>query len=449
MPNVTKSLLERRAAPVKKMQDLVDRAKLEKRSFTAEERREFDEADKLQQELKIAADEAHKIETLAGVDLGDPTRRQEPPNGQSSRSGQGNFRYLDGVGRECRSIAPGESFVDRVQRPSGEGLADPDHLSLRPGDLGEIVASRINGHQLEQRLAMQVVGGDSQGGFLVTPLLSAAFIDLARSASVVTRAGAQSVPVEGSELLINQLASDPNAVWKREGESATASNVTLSQIVLRPKTLVCLIPVSVELMEDSTNVASTLETVIGEHMGLALDQAALNGNGTNGEPLGIQNTQGISTTGSLGTPSNYDELVDAVNLIMTANFPGEPSGLSWIANPRDFQTYAKLKTGITGDNTPLVAPEWIQQLRKFRTTSQAVSAGATTMILGDFSQVLFGVKPQGLRIEIFREGSAADADGVTRNAATDLTVWIRAYLRADIAIVRPAWFWTGTGVTNS
>jgi hypothetical protein len=57
------------------------------------------------------------------------------------------------------------------------------------------------------------------------------------------------------------------------------------------------------------------------------------------------------------------------------------------------------------------------------------------------------MRTSGVRLEVFREGSVTDTASVTHNAVTEMKVHIRAYMRADVAVMRPTWFTRLTGVT--
>lgn len=59
-------------------------------------------------------------------------------------------------------------------------------------------------------------GSDSGGGFLVTPEMSREFIDLARVASVCIAAGARTVTMEASKLILTKLVRDPAPTWRAE-----------------------------------------------------------------------------------------------------------------------------------------------------------------------------------------------------------------------------------------
>ena len=139
----------------------------------------------------------------------------------------------------------------------------------------------------------QTVSTDTGGGYLVDSLLSGMWVDLARSASRVVEAGAQTIHVEGAKLAIARVTKDPTPHRRPETSPVTASSAAFDRIVLRPRTLGVIVAVSIEWLEDSSNGPSILNSVIQSAMGLAVDQAALKGSGSESEPQGIYNNEDV------------------------------------------------------------------------------------------------------------------------------------------------------------
>lgn len=289
-------------------------------------------------------------------------------------------------------------------------------------------------------------GSDTAGGYLLPTPLSEIFVDLARSASVVMRAGATTLPMSTSELSIARLTSDPTTAWRGETVAVTGSTPTFDKVTLRPKTLAAIMPVSIELLEDATNAAQVIESALANSLGLALDQAALSGTGIGAEPRGVRNHASVNTIASVGTPASYANATAAVGDILAANYPGEVSALSWIRHPRDAETYDGL---LDTTDQPLRPTPWAEQLRKFHTTSISTTedTNKSFMVYGAFNELLIGMRTSGVVLEVLREGTITDSDSTTWNATTQLMRHVRAYLRADVALLRPTWFTVSTGVT--
>jgi HK97 family phage major capsid protein len=190
-------------------------------------------------------------------------------------------------------------------------------------------------------------------------------------------------------------------------------------VTLRARTLPLLLKMSVELFEDSPNISEIVETEMSRSTALELDRAALVGSGTAPEPRGLLNQPGVQT-GTLGSPTDWDFLVDAAGLLWAANH--EPNAA--IYGPAFAVALAKFKAG-ADDNTPLSLPAALADVRQFRTKA----AGARAFV-GDFGQLLIGMRTS-FRVEVSREGAGA---------FERLQVAVRSYLRADIAVAHPEAF---------
>ena len=80
----------------------------------------------------------------------------------------------------------------------------------------------------------------------------------------------------------------------------TASDPTFERVMLEAKSLMGLVRVSRELLEDSVNVSSILEYAFTKGMALEFDRAALYGSGSSNQPTGVALTDGINSV-SMGT----------------------------------------------------------------------------------------------------------------------------------------------------
>jgi HK97 family phage major capsid protein len=294
---------------------------------------------------------------------------------------------------------------------------------------------------------MNMSTADGNGGLLLQPEFAAGFIDLARAASVCSKAGAVSIPVNMAELIFAVLASDPTSTWRHAGTVVPSSDATLSRITMHPRTLACVVPIEIELMEDAPNAGAILKHSLAASMALALDQAALGvvSPQTPAMPIGILNTAGINTIASVGTPTNYSQIGQAVTDILTANYAGEVGDLAWCHSPRDGETYDALTDSL---GQPMRPTPLASQVKRFSTTSFPIVGGTTTsMVVGDFSQLLIGLRTAAVNIRILESGYFIDNLGNAYEAATSLQRLVIAYLRADVAVLRPTFFTALTGVT--
>ena len=359
------------------------------------------------------------------------------------------------MNKQRTPLGTGSEFLDVTTGLPVRALANSQRVS-EADDIspGRVVASLLlnepgilNGNEREI-FAQQSGGSDTGGGYLLPSPISERFVDLARSASVCLRAGAQTLAMETSELSIARLTSDASPVWREELVAVTSSDVAFDKITLRPKVVAAIIPVSIELLEDAANAASIIESSLQAQLGLKLDQAILAGTGASAEPTGIRNHASVNTITSVGTPTSYSQLTSAIKSIFESNYDRELRDIAWVTNPRDGATYDAL-ADTTGQ--PLRPTPWASDLRRFSTTSISTTEGGGSnesyMLIGDFRQCLVGMRTTGVNIEVLREGTVSDSSGDEWNATTQLLRHVRAYMRLDVALLRPSWFTVLSGVT--
>jgi len=326
-----------------------------------------------------------------------------------------------------------DRLADRV--PTGEpgaGIGFGQWLrAVTTGDWGGIDA---------ETRAMSI-GTPGAGGYLVPAPLSARIIDKARANAAVLKASATVIPMGSNSLKIARIAGDPTAAWKVENAASTASDLTFESVEFTARTLVAIGKMSVELAEDA-EVEDTVENAIAASLSLELDRAALRGSGTAPEPRGIRFQTGVTiqSMGANGAAlTNYDNISTAVQSIRELNH--EPNAL--IAAPRSIGALDRLKDTT---NQPLRPPPSVEELRFYSSAqvpinlTQGTSNITSEIYVADFEQLLIGLRTQ-LTVEVSRQ--AGDA---TSSAFSNLQVWVRAYLRADIQLADPKGFVVITGV---
>lgn len=213
-------------------------------------------------------------------------------------------------------------------------------------------------------------------------------------------------------------------------------------VKLRARTLMGIVKLSIELLEDAPNVDSVVERALAAALALEMDRAALRGSGQGEEPRGVRFTEGVQLVPVNGALTSFDPFSEAVERIARVNGPTD--GLAAIYSPRTWGQLDRLKDN---EGRPLVPPRSFEQLRRLVTNQVPENLGdgedETEIFVADFRQLLWGVR-NGLRIEVSRE--AADSDS---SAFRHGQVWIRAYLRGDVALARPDHFVVLTGVKLS
>ena len=123
------------------------------------------------------------------------------------------------------------------------------------------------------------------------------------------------------------------------------------------------------------------------------------GIGSASEPLGVRNTPGINTVSGVRAtrPATPKWPKPSARFSRTIT-PASCRRFSWIAHPVDGEAFAKL-CDTTGQ--PMMPGPWVAPLRKFYTTSCPQDEGSGTdsaMFVGDFAQLLVGVRRSGLTL---------------------------------------------------
>ncbi len=320
----------------------------------------------------------------------------------------------------------------RLLRPS-ENLAEV--WGTAQATPGEIVRGLATGRWTDAAEKAALGGGSAtSGGVLLSPAVSATIIDLARARSAVVRAGAMTVPMQTGEVRIAQITADPTVSWKPENVTLTASDPTFGSVTLRARTLAVLTKIGLETVQDAANLERFVEQVFAGALAAEIDRVALVGTGAAEQPLGLQNVPGVGTATSVGSP-NWNDLVDAMTTVRYSN--GEPSAA--ILNPRDVGTLGKL-VGTSNDHY-IAPPSALSGMQILHTTNvpRNLGGGANESLafVGDFSNLWIGVRSD-LRI---------DATGEAGDSFAALQLWIRGYIRLDVAVVRPNHFVVLSGIT--
>lgn len=348
--------------------------------------------------------------------------------------------FVDSNGNEVRGLGLNESIgmEHRFNHPDG---IQADDLNIGRWFRG-IATGDWSGAEAEHR-AMSG-SNDIGGGYLVPEPLSTRVIDLARNKTRVMQAGAVTVPMESSTLKLGRVVTDPTAYWKQENASGTFSDMSIGVLNLTARTLVGMTKMSVELVEDAVNIPQVVESALASCLAVELDRVALYGAGAAAEPQGISLNDEIQTL-DMGTNggqlSGYDDFSEAWEYIQNVNGPSE--GLAAIYAPRTAGALDRLKDG---QGAPLQPPESFKNMMRLVTNqvpvdlTKGTASNASDAFVGDFSNLVVGMRTN-MTMEVSRE--AADSSG---SAFKDLQVWVRIYLRADIALMRPNHFVLVNGI---
>ena len=345
---------------------------------------------------------------------------------ESGRSGRSESAMTGSSGKRIHVLTKNDRLADT-------------HAGQRAEfGFGEFVSAMVRGtDRLDVRNALSE-GSDSAGGYTVPRFLMASVIDRMRARSVCVQAGALTVPLETQQTTIARVATDPLAGWRLENGAVAESDPTFEGVVFNARSLAVLVKISRELLDDSVNISQALTMAFAGAMAAELDRVALFGSGVAPEPKGIFNQTGVNAV-SMGadgaTPADYAKLLDCLFELELDN-AAAPTAM--VMHPRTKRTFA----GFTDQtDQPLLLPPSIGSIPQLVSTNVPINqtqggsgAVCSSVIMGDFTQLLFGIR-QELRIEILRE-LFAEAHQYA----------FVAHLRADIAVAHPESFCKLTGV---
>ena len=359
-------------------------------------------------------------------------------------------RPMAGASTEfCESTAPStDGWVNsKTGEPiralkHGQMLAEPS--SKGAPSVGRILRGMVLGgaaHDADdlatERKAMNIFS-DPSGGYTVSGMVADQWVDNLRAASVLSRAGAVTLPMESGEVKIARVTADPTCSWHGESGAVPEASPTFGAATLSAKTVVCLVKFSVELAQDATNLEMQLQGVVTKAMAQAIDSAGLVGVTTNAAvaPTGIMNLSGRNSVTSIGAPTSWDFLVDGAAELLTDNVPLDRIG-AFIAHPAVWKKMVKLKSGITNDKTPLALPSEVSAIPKLWTTAAPLTGGTTADgVMGDWGDLVMGIRQQ-ITVRVLSETFVG----------SNLQIALLAYARVDFAATRPQSFCTLEGIT--
>lgn len=166
------------------------------------------------------------------------------------------------------------------------------------------------------------VGSATGGGNLVaTDLLSGSFIDILRNAMVLNTLGARMLTGLNGMIAIPKQTGAATAYWVAENGAPTESAQTIGQVTMAPKTVGAFSDISRRLLlQSSIDVESMVQNDLATVLGLAIQQAAINGTGADNQPSGLLTlvTPGV-IGGDNGAAPTWANIIALETAISAAN----------------------------------------------------------------------------------------------------------------------------------
>lgn len=188
-----------------------------------------------------------------------------------------------------------------------------------------------------------LVGTATAGGNTVaTDLLSGSFIDILRNAMVINGLGTRMMTGLVGQIAIPKQTGSATAYWVAENAAPTESQQTFGQVTMTPKTVGGYTDISRRLLlQSSIAVESLVQTDLATVLGLAIQQAAINGSGASNQPSGLLTllTSPAVVGGTNGAAPTWANIVALETAIASAN--ADVGTMGYLINAK---TRGKLKS---------------------------------------------------------------------------------------------------------
>ena len=155
-------------------------------------------------------------------------------------------------------------------------------------------------------------GTDADGGYLVPEELRSEVFRMLPDMAVM-RNIARVIPMASDTLKLNSLTARPTAYWTGEYQSKSTTSAEFGQVTLTPNDLVCLLPISEQLLADANiDLVQFIIQLFTEAIAVAEDKAFFTGSGT-GQPKGI-NQESLRTVAA-GGAFTFDHVIAVMDQV--------------------------------------------------------------------------------------------------------------------------------------
>ena len=299
---------------------------------------------------------------------------------------------------------------------------------------------------LEARCKTMNAGTPSEGGFTVPLAFSGEYIDALVANTLIDKLNIRRVPLVHGNLSIPRMDTTSAISWGGEETVGGITEPTFGEVNMRAKKLFAKTAMSNTLIRESgVNIEGWVAEDLMRKARIALDDALLNGTGSQYQPLGLANNPNVQTSGSSSTAFGLTTPNDMVALLEQANVRME--NVHWLLNPMG-ESWIRNKAFASG---PFAWSEEMSRSGKlrgydFHSSSTVKYDGTGTAFadfwLGDFAEMMFGIS-KDISIEVSREGTFTNNGNVISAFDKDLTL-IRLIAEVDFACRQPKAFVHGT-----
>ncbi|MDO8248947.1 MAG: phage major capsid protein [Rhodoferax sp.] len=248
----------------------------------------------------------------------------------------------------------------------------------------------------------------ASGAALVPVGVGSQIIDLVRAQTVISEAGAGTIAIDGPTNLA-KLTSGPTVYQHTEGATdIVESDIVAAPVTLNPKTLAVLVPLTVELVQDSPNLDALLTSALAGAFAAKLDALCI---------ATLLADADIPKSLATQDPALWAKLLEAVGAALALN-QRLPS--AHISAPADFIGRAGQLASTAG--MWLGKPPALAGMTELHTTG--LTAG--TALFGNFAEAFAIALRSELRVEVVRHAKATSGSHL-----------LVAHMRADGIVLQP------------
>ena len=199
--------------------------------------------------------------------------------------------------------------------------------------LGKAARGFYMPHDVQKR-ELNVTTASAGGNLVATELLAGDFITLLRNAMVVMGMGTRMLTGLQGNIAIPRHSGAATAYWVAESNPPTASQQTFDQVTMSPKTVGAYTDISRKLLlQSSLDVEALVQQDLATVLGLAIQQAAINGSGASNQPSGLLTLITPSVVGGTnGAAPDWADIVELETDVSVAN--ADVGTLSYLTNAK-------------------------------------------------------------------------------------------------------------------
>lgn len=224
--------------------------------------------------------------------------------------------------------------------------ADPKHGFKSFGEFAQSVrAASLEGGRPEKRLLIGAVaptttgneGVGADGGFAIPPAYSTDIFKISLGEDSLLPL-TENTEVQSNSMVFPKTEQTPwgangvRAYWQAEATAATATKPTLGTQTLRLHKLMALVPLTDELVADTSALSSLLPGLIGDSIRWKMNESILFGNG-NGQPQGALNSGAVITVAKEAGQATLTLAAMNIAKMISRLPPGSFGSSVWVINP--------------------------------------------------------------------------------------------------------------------